>query len=272
MKRAAFFWSCSLLAVSGAALGQRIALPQRLDSTVVLKNPASADEIKRMTSALKLAARVDVAFDANQSAFSLHGFGSNLAVAEWLIHQMDRPANWQPTPEERADIPGRQFLSAPDGLPVDDREPVTHVYYLKSSTWRDAVEIETIARIVGVTPFIDRIDRPNMLVFRGNKASVDLLEWLVPKLDVPAGGGAAQSQNPESGVYTLKNDDGTLDFVRVFYLDGATSPRTVDAMSKSIRETTKATHIFWKTSPPTIAVRGNSELMAQVQQIIASVR
>jgi hypothetical protein len=259
------------LALTPAAFSQRFRLPSKQDSAVALAYTPSAQSAAQMTTVLKVITHVEVAFDAGHAAFALHGDASNLNLAEWLLHQMDKPEGWQPTELEAGNPSSRTYLSASSGIPFEDIEPVTHIYYLKSSTQLEKQEILTIARIVGLTPYVFLIDKPRILVFRGNATSVDLLEWMIQKLDVPTGGVpvALQSQNPQSGVYALpKTSDGGEDVVRIFYLSASTSQKALFSMVKNIRDTTNARNVFSKTAPPVIAIRGTPSLIAQAQQII----
>jgi hypothetical protein len=271
MKQSAFLFCFAVAITAGSAFSQR--LPPRQDATVVLANALSEQSAKQIIMVLKTEAHVDVAFDADHSTFTLRGDASNLGLAEWLLHQLDKPEGWQPTGQEAANPSLRTYLSAPNGQFPDDRAPVTHIYYLKSPTPLAEQEILTIARVVCSFQLIFAIDKPRMLVFRGDKVSVDLLEWMIPKLDVSTDGEsrALQSQNPQSGLYTLPSAaDGREDFVRVFYLSASTTPKDLSGIAARIRDATNTKNVFSKTSPPVIAIRGNPALIAQAQQIINS--
>ena len=107
-----------------------------------------------------------------------------------------------------------------------------------------------------------------MIVVQGSATSVDLPEWLIQKLDVPAKGGAFTRQNDTS----LNRHDasyGAGGAVQVFYLDPAISrQRNLDLWSKI--QATISKRSFLMTSPPTITVRGTPADLAQAQQIIDS--
>jgi hypothetical protein len=275
MKTTAFLICLALTLTVGTAFSQsaRVTLPAKQDATVVLANPISSQSVEQLTRLLKSEAHVEVAFDADHSTFTLRGDASNLGLSEWLLHQIDKPEGWQPTGQEAANPSLRAYLSAPNGLPPDDKVPVTHIYYLKSSTGLAEQEILTIARVVGGFPLVSVIDKPRIMVFRGNQVSVDLLEWMIQKLDVPADGASAalQNQNPQSGVYALPSTaDGSEDLVRVFYLSPSTTPKDLSSITTSIRDAAKTKNVFPKTSPPAIAIRGTPALIAQAQQIINS--
>jgi hypothetical protein len=258
---------------TSAAWPQR--LPPKQDATFALANPASPESVNQMTSVIKTVAHVmEVSFDAEHSTFALRGFAGDLGLAEWLLRAIDKPAGWQPTAQESDNVSAREYLSSPGGsIPPDDRIPVTRIYYLNSTTQLAKQEILTAERLVGGIQFAFVLDNPRILVFRHNAATVALAEWMVQKLDVPADGlaYAAQSQNPQAGIFKLPDTpDGHEDIVRIFYLDPSTSPKALFAMTKSIREKDNTARVFQKTSPPAIAVRGNSALLAQAQQIVNS--
>jgi hypothetical protein len=249
----------TLVLCTSAAFGQ---LPPKQDATIALAYTPTPQSVKQMTTIVKTLAHIqDVSFDETHSSFTLRGPANLLGLSEWLLHAMDKPVGWQPTLQESDNPSSREYHQKTGGYSIDDKTPVTRVYYLKNTTTPLGVqEILTTLRVVGNIPEVFACDGPGMMAFRGTATGVDLEEWMIRKLDVPAGG----RENSADNVFKLSSED----IVRVFYLDPATSPKGISDLARNIRETTKTRNIFWKTSPPTITVRGNSALLAQAQQII----
>lgn len=230
-----------------------------------------------MTTVVKTVAHIlDVSYDETHSSFTLRGDANSLGLAEWLLHAMDKPAGWQPTMQESENPSSREYHLQKGSYPIDDRTPVARVYYLRNTPAPSSIEILTTVRAVGEIGEVAEYDGLQMIAFRGSATAVDLGEWMIRKLDVPAGGEAfaRQNESTDGNVFKLPGTqpDGTEDIVRVFYLDPAIGMQAFIDITGKIRATTKKPKVFWTTSPPTITVRGNSALLAQARQIIEAGR
>jgi hypothetical protein len=233
--------------------------PPRQELVVALTNTPTAESVTQMTNVVKAVANVfDVSFDETRTSFTLRAPVNLLGLAEWLLHAMDKPVGWQPSAQESADPSSREYHLQPGGYPADDRAPVARIYYLTNPLTRSDIEILTTARAVGEIQKIAECNGPRILAFRGTATDVALAEWMIRKLDVPAGG--------EANVFTLP----TGDIVRIFYLNPAISRQDLFDITKKIRTTTNILTVFQKISPPAIAVRGNSAVLAQASQIIGA--
>lgn len=261
--------SAVFILCAAAAFGQR---PPKRDSTVTLTNIPTAQTIKDMTGMVKSIADVmDVSFDEAHSAFALRAPENQLDLAAWLLHAADKPAGWQPAAQDSGSAADREYQLQPGGDRIEDREPITRIYYLQNSSPRDALEIQTVIRVVGEIRRLTGCDPLHMIVLRGTAAEVDLGDWMIQKLDLPASANASvlQSGNPEANTFKLPaRPDGVEDSVRVFYLDPKTSAADIHNLTGKIRQTTNTLSVFSKTSPPTIVVRGSSVPLAQTQQIL----
>jgi hypothetical protein len=226
-----------------------------------------------MTTIVKLVGHIlDVTWDETHSSFTLRGPANSLSLSEWLLHAMDKPAGWQPTMQESENPSSREYHLQKGNYPMDDRTPVARVYYLRNAPALSSIEILTTVRAVGEIQEVADYDGLRMMVFRGTATAVDLGEWMIRKLDVPAGGEAFAHQNEstDGNVFKLPGTqpDGTEDMIRVFYLDPAIGTQAFNDITGKIRATSKTLKVFGTTSPPTITVRGNSALLAQARQII----
>jgi len=78
----------ALFLYAAAAFGQK---PLDQQAVVVLANTPTALTVKQMTTVLRTVADVpDVSFDEAHSSFALRGWASQLGLAEWLLHAMDK--------------------------------------------------------------------------------------------------------------------------------------------------------------------------------------
>jgi hypothetical protein len=246
----------TLLLLTAAAFGQ---LPPKQELVVALANTPTPESVTQMTNVVKTVANVlDVSFDETHASFTLRAPFNLLGLAEWLLHAMDKPVGWQPSAQESADPSSREYHLLPAGDPIDDRAPLTRIYYLTNPITRSDIEILTTARAVGEVQKIAECNGPRILAFRGTATEVALAEWMIRTLDGPAGG--------DANVFTLP----TGDIVRIFYLDPAISRQDLFDIAKKIRTTNNTLKVFQRISPPAIAVRGNSALLAQASQIIGA--
>jgi len=240
--------------------------PPKRDVVIALTNTPSADAVKQMSTALQVVAGIqDSSYDEAHSSFSLNGRASLLAGAEWLLHAMDKPVGWRPSLQEASNLSSRSYHNTGD-YPSDKWREHVRVYYLANpANTLDLLEMLTIVRVVGKVLNAVECEGPPMMILSGTEAEVNLGEWIVRKLDVPAGGGANAHQ---AGMLQLAAADGREDIVRVFYLDPTTPPKSTGEIVSKIRTSTNNLHCFWRSSPTAIVVRGNSELVAAAQQII----
>jgi hypothetical protein len=265
----------ALFLCATAVFAQR---PLDQQAAVVLANRPTAQTAQEMLTTVRAVADVtDVSFDEAQLTFTLRGPANLLGLAEWLLRAMDKPAGWQPTTGESENVALREY-HLPKGPFPDPRAewaPVARIYYLTNTTNRQQgiQEILTVLRAVGEIQKVFNCTAPHIIAFRGPAADVDLGEWLLRKLDVPAGAEAyaRQKENPDADMLKLPSTPvGIEDIVQVFYLTPATTGKETNALAAKIRAATDTRTIFQKTAPPTIVVRGTSAQLAQAQQIVDS--
>jgi hypothetical protein len=246
-------------------------LPKQ-DAVIALANTPAADAVKQMSTALQVVAEIqDWSFDKAHSSFRLNGRTNVLGAAQWLLHVMDKPVGWRPSLQEATNLSSLSY-HIPGDYPGDKWKAHVRAYYLTNPANRlDLLEILTIVRVVGKVLRAVECEGPPMIILSGSDTEVNLGEWIVRKLDVPAGAEAYAHQkvDPEAGVLKLSDAaDGKADIVRVFYLDPETPPKSTGELVSRFRASTHSLQIFWRSSPPAIMVRGSSELVAVAQQII----
>jgi hypothetical protein len=233
----------ALFLCATAAFGQR---PLDQNAAVVLANRPTAQTAQEMLTTVRAVADVtDVSFDEAQLTFTLRGPANLLGLAEWLLRAMDKPAGWQPTTGESETVALREY-HLPKGAFPDPRAewgPVARIYYLTNTTSRQQgiQEILTVLRAVGEIQKVFNCSAPRIIAFRGPATDVDLGEWLLRKLDVPAGGEALAHQKENSDDNTLKlpgTRTGSEDIVRVFYLSHAATPKEMNALFAKIQAAT----------------------------------
>jgi hypothetical protein len=244
------------------------------ERVVQLTNTPTTQGFQEIATALRAVAQIrNLTIDSEHNSFVLHGTVGDLAMAEWMIHMMDRPAGWRPSDQEIWNPATREYRAPAS------RDPVARVYYLTNTTSSQGLqEIITLLRTVADIQKIFSYTPARVVVFRGPAGDVDLAEWLIHKLDLPASakapvgakGADALRQESAANLYRLPapQRDGSEDLVRVFYLSPTMSPRGIQEMITAMRKSAGIQKVFSHTAPPAIAARGNPAQLAQAQRII----
>jgi hypothetical protein len=180
---------------------------------------------------------------------SARGGASQIAVAEWLVSQLDQPASQaarsgvhEYRPSGTADDVVRVFYPANAGTPEGLQEMAT--------------DIRTIANIRLFFIYTGT----SALIARGTAAEMAFAEWLVNELGQP-------TQTPAPHEY---RPSGTVDdVVRVFFLTHAESPQRLQQIATEVRSTTEVKRISTYTTPRAMTVRGTAAQIAMADKMIA---
>src|SRR5437773_1197199 len=233
------------------------------ERVVHLTTTPTRRDFQEMATALRTVAQIrDLTVDSGHNSFVLHGTPSDLAMAEWLVHMMDKPAGWQPSDQETWNPATREFR-----VPVGP-EPVARVYYLINTTSAQGLqEIITVIRTVAEIQKIFSFTPARVLAFRGSADEVELADWLARKMDLSV---TAQGHASAQGVEGLRQEsaadlyrlpvpqrDGSEDLVRVFYLSPTVSLPGISEMINAMHKRGGIQKVFCHTAPPALAVRGN---------------
>src|SRR6266849_1515752 len=134
----------AIAAFLAATVSAQTPVTESADRVVHLTTTPTPRDFQEMATALRTVAQIrDLTVDSEHNSFILHGTPSDLAMAEWLVRMMDKPANWQPSEQEAWNPSTREYrLSA-------GRVPVVRVYYLINTTSTLGLqEIITVLRTV----------------------------------------------------------------------------------------------------------------------------
>lgn len=227
-------------------------MPAQTIPFVNIEDPSS---IQELVNALRTIPDLgDVSVDASRRAFTVRGTSGQVALAQWLVQQLDRPAGWQ-APEQ----PAAYDYHPPAGKDVANT--AVRVFYLTQMRFPSELQevqniIRTGAEINRVTPFTVL----KVLVARGTPESVAFTEWLVQQLNQPAQPGRKTASydyvSPEGGISALARA------VRVVYLANTPTPRGLQEMQNVMRTGSDINRVFPFTSRMALVVRGEPERVA----------
>jgi hypothetical protein len=225
--------------------------------TVNLVNPVDALGSREILTLLRTVADVPSAsMDAGR--VTIEGSVEQLGRAEWLVHQIDRPADWQPSQQERDNPATREYAGK------------IRIYFLANTPTPQAMqETLTILRTVLDTQRLFNYSRLHAVVLSGAQTQLDAVEWVLRQIDVPAG-----SVRVDSGLYRyVEEGPAPFDTVEVFALPDDFTAQRLNEMVRTLRSRPiSVMKIFNRTIPPSLVVHATAAQIDQVAQAVAAVR
>ena len=218
-----------------------------------LTNVQTGQAMQEMLTVLRTVADISKIFNyVPRQAIVLRGSEGRVSFAEWIVDQLNQPAQQKP------DTTPREYT-----LTTDPRKgPAVRVNYLTNvTTPRGMQEMLTVLRTVGEIQKIFSYTNQHAFVLRGNDSDIARAEWLIQNLDQQPGQQAAGTH-----VFNAPTGD---DVTRIFYVANAT-PQGLQTAVTNIRAEAKVRQAFSTTSPSAVVVRGTSDQVEAAAQIIAA--
>src|SRR5882724_462157 len=182
-------------------------------------------------------------------AVAMRGTGSQIAMATWLVNQLDQAVG-VPSP-----APNDYALSGDD---------VTHVFNLSNPRVpMETQEMVTLIRSVADVQRIFTYNARKTIVVRTSPDHMALTAWRVKQLDRPAGTPSVTVQ------YTLPS--GPDNIIGVFYLPNPSRERLNKAATQ-VRTTARVQRLFTYGTLGALAVRGTLEQLATAEKVIEEIR
>jgi len=183
---------------------------------------------------------------AARRTIALRGTPGQIALAEWLFSQLDKPVDPQTAKTAAYEFPE-------PGGGVD----AVRVFYLtRDETERNTQEIvnliRTTADIQRIFPYARRA-----IALRGTPAQIALAEWLFGELD-----SAATPQANTTDTYEYPAPSGGRDAVRMFFFTRDETPQDLQEVINLIRTTADIQRIVPYAARRAIALRGNAAQIA----------
>jgi hypothetical protein len=231
---------------ASVAFGQTPAA-ENVDRVFHLTQNQTVRQINEIATTVRSVAGVqDVTSDDLQKTLTVSTTAYGMAIAEWIIHQLDVPApNAQP----------QQFA------PAGTRSDIVRVYYTHATTPQMLQELVTNIRSVADVQRIFVYNSLHAIVLRDGMAEVGLADWLIQKLDLP-GQTAAPPEYPYTGFHGPE-------VARVFYLAHSQTPRDIQEMITTIRSIADMQRIFIYNAHRAVALRGPADRVALAQWLVS---
>lgn len=215
-----------------------------------LSRTESAQDLQEITTVVRATTEIrQVTSDAALRTISVRGSADQVALAEWLCTQLDKP--------DVAAGPLEFVMPATD---PGTNNNVVRIFYLTNTTSaQDLHEVATLMRAIGDFRQLFSYRAPKAIVVRGSKAQMDLAVWLVNEID---------SASRSAGGKEYQAGGSSDDLVRVFYLTNVSTPQRLQEIATQIRVMTEVRRLFVYRTPKAIAVRGTPAQIALAARMI----
>jgi len=187
-----------------------------------------------------------VSFDVGKRTLELRGTASQMAAADWVIHELDREGAGTNPAEYR--VPG-------------ESDDVVRVFYMKhTQTVQDLQEAATLIRSMTGVRRLFTYNASRGIALRGTSQQMALPAWLIREVDSPASQEGAREYSFAEG-----GDENT---VRVFHLKHTETPQQLQQLATYVRSTSKVRRLFTYNAPKAMALRGTAEQVAVAAQLV----
>jgi hypothetical protein len=219
-----------------------------------LAHSGTVQHLQEAATDIRTIADIRRLFTYNGRAINLRGTASQIALSEWLVSELDQPANQPP----RTPAPHEYRLSG-------TVEEVVRVFYpTHTGTPQGLQEMATDVRTIGNIRRLFTYNGPSALILRGTASEIALAEWLVNQLDQPP------NQPPQAPTPHEYRPSGTVDdLVRVFFLTHAESPQHLQQIATEVRTTAEIKRIFTYNALRSLIARGTAAQIALADRLIA---
>jgi hypothetical protein len=231
------------------------------DRTIHFIHPVTARGMQEIATLFRTVGQIrDVEPDPANASFLVKGSPAELDFIEWMGHQLDHPANWQPTGQEKTNPAAREYRLAPG-----ERNGIARSFHLESTLKPQTVqELLTILRTVLDVQMIFNYTDRQMLVYRGTPVQLDAVDWTLKILDSPAD--TPVPQEP------MKLDARFFDLLRIYRLPPNTSTQQMQELIATLRTKDNVMKVFNLTSPPMLVEAGTAAMLDQTARRIDALR
>ena len=210
--------------------------------TFQLTQDENQQRLEELAAVLRATGHIQqVSIDDLKRTIAVEGTAEQIAMADWLVHQMDLPANGP-------------FSGVHEYRPPAGSDDLVRVFYLThASTAQEVQEIVTTVRSVADIWRVHVYNALNAVAVRGTNQQISLTAWLVDQLNQPAHVAA-----PEPHEYKLPGDDGA----RVFELTYPQTPQQLQEIVTILRSIGDIRRLFVCNDRRAVALRGTAEQVA----------
>jgi hypothetical protein len=199
----------------------------------------------------KIADTQQATVDTSEKALVLHASAAQIALAEWLLTELDKPAGLQAPQSQKG---------AKHEYPVSNSgDDVVRVFYLSNTeTMQRFQEVSMAVRNIGDIRRQFTYNALRAVVVRGTPDQAALAEFLFNEIDKPGVGLDVSQRSGRSATYIYR-PGGADSVLKVFYLPNTKTVRDFQELAMAVRTLTSARRMFTYNAPRAVAVRGTAE-------------
>jgi hypothetical protein len=173
---------------------------------------------------------------------SAQGSADQLALAGWLLNELNQPADHPPSP--------REYRLEGGG------ENVVRIFYLPfTSTTKELQEAVTLIRSLADIRYMFTVDAPKAMAIRATADQSALAEWLVGELAKP----------PDSDATPYRMLGSEDDVAQVLRVPRTKTASELNEIAVAIRTIGRIRQLFTYDSGQAVAVRGSSDQISLAQ-------
>jgi hypothetical protein len=228
-----------------SALFASMANGQGQDNVLYLSNAQTPQELQESATLVRAIADIQqMSVDSAQKKLTVHATPDKIALAQWLVNELNQPA--QP------------FATHAYPLPLAGGD-AARVFYVFAPTPQDLQETATNVRSLGDVKRVFVSPALRAIAVRDTPEKIAFAEWLVKDLNQPAQAGARHEYRPPNS----SNDVG-----RVFYLTTVETPQQLQEIMTTVRSLADMQRIFQYTARKAINLRGTVEMVGLAEWLI----
>lgn len=223
-----------------------------------LRTPASIQEFQEVAVAIRSIGDIRRVFTYNApKALILRGTTDQIALADWLVSELDQSAHTSAVHEYRM-----------TGGFIRGDSDVRVFYLAHASTPQDFQEVATAVRSVAQIRRVFTYNAPRAMVVRGQPEQIALADWLVNQLDTLNTGQPRQA----SAVYTYETpyrDYGPA--IRVFFLNHVGGNQDLQNAASQVKAQTGIVVAFTCNTQRALILRGGTDQIELAEQLVKNV-
>lgn len=202
--------------------------------------------IQEIATAIRNTADIkDLQADVTQKTLAVNGTAEQLALAEWLFHELDKPQ--MPAPNDREEATHQYLLQG-------GAENTVRIFYMPNpATVQEFQEAATVVRVTTDMPRVFTYTATRAVIARGTPDQIALAAWLVDNIGHPSG---QEYQLP------MTADRFGEVVVRVFPVRHADSQQSLNEVGTLVRNIANIRRVFYYTFPRSLVVRSDARAVA----------
>lgn len=230
---------------------------QAVDRVFHFANADTAQDCQQIAMVVRSMTDIrDESIDAAQKALAVRGTAGQIAMAEWLVNELDNAAS-----RKAAQGAAHEYRVSPN---ADD---VMRVFYLAhAQTVQELQEVATNLRSMTEVRRLFTYNAAKAIALRGTAGQAAMAEWLVAALDKPRP--AAGQERQASATDEFRVSAGGDDLARVFYLAHAETTQDLQEVAVLLRSLGDIPRVFVSNAPKAIVMRGTPVQVAMADWLV----